>query len=153
MDDLLDKLTVYTRDMKKLGDEIALQRAVRATRLKIIAEIADDQTGVFDELAMNHYKHFARLPAPFVERWKAIKTKLNITKDEKTMSRMEKDIVADTILLVQGDPKHSFEELVAVARTLKHSNYYLFFLELNKKMNELRPGDDLFQTQEKAFII
>lgn len=45
------------------------------------------------------------------------------------------------------------QHLVAVADTLKHSNYYLFFPELNEKLNDMRSGDDLFQTQEKAFVI
>lgn len=145
---LFERVRLLTED----NDKLALRQAVNATRMKILAEIAKEEREEFSETAMNRYKYFPRLPAPFASRWQTIRQKLSITRDEKLMSRMENDTVDPGNVVAHQKFTHTYEELVGVAKTMKNSNYYLFFLEINRKLNALRPGDSLFHAQDKAFI-
>lgn len=152
--DIINKMTQRFEEYIRPedNDKLALRQAVKATRLKILAELAKDNREEFSELVMNRYKYLPQLPAPFAARWQTIRQTLNITRDEKVMSRMEIETINPGNIVAHEKFTQSYDELVGVAKTMKNSDYYLFFLDLNKKLNALRPGDSLFDTQDKAFI-
>ena len=150
--DLCMKLFVRVRVLTEDNDKLALRQAVNVTRLKILSEIAKEDREQFADMAMNRYKYFPRLQAPFADRWQLLKQKLGITKDEKLISRMENDAVDAGNVVAHEKFSHTYEELVAVAKSMRNSSYYLFFLDLNRRLNALRPGDGLFDAQDKAFI-